>query len=137
LRPRSKKALRSLQDARRRCASQFRMGCLRRDRYPALTITGFHRHMDMDPEEAMDTTVRRSLSGNWGVSDLLERSICSIIRDPHGSCWIILSQEQVARLTDIRKGPFLSVEAAMTAIEKNLNGPCRHHAATLPANYFP
>ncbi len=85
----------------------------------------------------MDTTVRRNLSGNWGVSDLLERSICSIIRDPHGSCWIILSQDQVARLTDIRKGPFLSVEAAMTAIEKNLNGPCRHHAATLPANYFP
>ncbi|MBA4221653.1 MAG: hypothetical protein C0458_13070 [Methylobacterium sp.] len=85
----------------------------------------------------MDTTVRRNLSDNWGVSDLLERPICSIIRDPHGSCWIVLSQEQAARLSDIRKGPFLSVDAAMTAIEKNLNGPCRHRTATLPANYFP
>lgn len=85
----------------------------------------------------MDTTVRPDLSGNWGVSDLLERPICSIIRDPHGSCWITLSQEQAVRLCDIRKGPFLSVEAAMTAIEKNLNGACRHQTATLPANYFP
>lgn len=97
----------------------------------------FHSHIGMDPEEFMDTTVRRDLSGNWGVSDLLERSICSIIRDPHGSCWIVLGQDQVARLTDIRKGPFLSVDAAMTAIEKNLNGPCRHRTATVPTNYFP
>ncbi|AZO76752.1 MULTISPECIES: hypothetical protein [unclassified Bosea (in: a-proteobacteria)] len=85
----------------------------------------------------MDTTVRRNLADNWGVSDLLERPICSIIRDPHGTCWITLSQEQVARLSDIRKGPFRSVDAAMTAIEKNLRGPCRHRTATVPANDFP
>lgn len=85
----------------------------------------------------MDTTVRRNLSGGWGVSDLLERPICSVICDPHGSCWIVLTQDQIARLGDIRKGPFPSVEAAMRAIEKNLNGACRHHTATLPANYFP
>lgn len=84
----------------------------------------------------MDTTVRRHPSGNWGVCDLLERPICSIICDLHGICWITLSQEQVARLSDIRKGPFLSVDAAMTAIEKNLNGTCRHRAATAPANDF-
>ncbi|WP_186416765.1 hypothetical protein [Bosea sp. CS1GBMeth4] len=85
----------------------------------------------------MDTTVWHDGAGNWGVSDLLERPICSIVRDAHGSCWIVLSEEQVARLSDIRKGPFLSVNAAMTAIEKNLNGPCRHRTATAPADHFP
>ncbi|WP_129155048.1 hypothetical protein [Bosea sp. Tri-44] len=85
----------------------------------------------------MDTTVRRNLSGDWGVCDLLERPICSIICDPHGTCWITLSQEQVERLSDIRKGPFLSVDAAMTAIEKNLKGPCRHRPATVATTYFP
>ncbi|CAN7161135.1 hypothetical protein LJR090_000305 [Bosea sp. LjRoot90] len=85
----------------------------------------------------MDTTVRRNLAGDWGVCDLLERPICSITCDLDGSCWIILSQEQVVRLRDIRKGPFLSVDAAMTAIEKNLNGPCRHRAATVWESDFP
>ncbi|WID97444.1 hypothetical protein QO058_04020 [Bosea vestrisii] len=85
----------------------------------------------------MDTTVRRNLAGGWGVCDLLERPICSITRDLHGSYWIILSQEQVARLSDIRKGPFPSVDAAMTAIEKNLNGPCRHRAVTVSESHSP
>lgn len=85
----------------------------------------------------MDTTVRPNLSGNWDVSDLLERPICSIIHDPHDICWIILSREQVARLSDIRRGPFATVELAMSAIEKNLKGSCRHRTATAPADYFP
>ena len=63
----------------------------------------------------MDTTVRRNLAGGWSVSDLLERAICSIVRDPHGSCWIALSRDQAVRLNEIRKGPFLSVDAAMIA----------------------
>ena len=85
----------------------------------------------------MDTTVRQSLAGDWGVCDLLERPICSITRDLQGSYWITLSQEQVERLSDIRKGPFLSVDAAMSAIEKNLNGPCRHRAAMVWESDFP
>jgi hypothetical protein len=85
----------------------------------------------------MDTTVRRNLAGGWSVSDLLERAICSIVRDPHGSCWIALSRDQAVRLNEIRKGPFLSVDAAMIAIEKNLKGPCRHLPGTTPQNYVP
>lgn len=85
----------------------------------------------------MDTTVRPNLSGSWDVADLLERPICSIIRDPHDNCWIILSQEQVARLSDIRRGPFSTVELAMSAIEKNLMGPCRHRTRTVQADHVP
>lgn len=33
----------------------------------------------------MDTTVRPGLPNQWGVTDLLERSICSIIRRPNAS----------------------------------------------------
>lgn len=84
----------------------------------------------------MDTTVRRRLSGDWDVADLLERPICSIVRDAQDACWIVLSQEQAARLRDIRKGPFSSVDAAMTAIEKNLKGACRHRRAVAPVDHF-
>jgi hypothetical protein len=85
----------------------------------------------------MDTTVRPRQADQWGVTDLLERAVCSIIRDPDDQFWIILSPSKLSRLAHVRRGPFTAVEGAMDAIEKNLCGICRHGAAVAPHNYFP
>lgn len=85
----------------------------------------------------MDTTVRASLPNRWGVTDLLERSICSIVRDPHDQFWIILSADELPRMLEVRRGPFKAIDGAMSAIEKNLHGACRYGAAVAAADYFP
>lgn len=85
----------------------------------------------------MDTTVRPALTNRWGVTDLLERSVCSIVRDPDRQFWIVMTADELPRMQDVRRGPFKMVEAAMEAIEKNLHGPCRHGIAVAPADYFP
>ncbi|MGO4171916.1 hypothetical protein [Bosea sp. TAF32] len=85
----------------------------------------------------MDTTVRPNLSNRWGVTDLLERSVCSIVRDPHDQFWIVLTIDELPRMVDVLRGPFEAIDGAMTAIGKNLHGSCRHGAAVRPANYFP
>ncbi|MGY6246866.1 hypothetical protein ACXIUS_04850 [Bosea thiooxidans] len=85
----------------------------------------------------MDTTVRPSLSDKWRVTDLLERSVCSIIRDPDDQFWIVMTTDELPLMRDVRRGPFMAVEGAMTAIAMNLHGPCRYGAAIAPADYFP
>jgi hypothetical protein len=85
----------------------------------------------------MDTTVRPSLSNRWGVTDLLERSVCSIIRGPHDQFWIVLTADELPRMVEVRRGPFKAIDGAMKAIEKTLHGSCLHGAAMVPADYFP
>ena len=85
----------------------------------------------------MDTTVRPNLSNKWGVTDLLERTICSIVRDPEDQFWIVMTADELPQMRDVRRGPFAAVEGAMAAIEINLHGPCRYGAAVAPADYFP
>lgn len=84
----------------------------------------------------MDTTVRPGLSNRWGVTDLLERTICSIIRDPDDRFWIVLSADELSRMFEVPRGPFKAMEGAMDAIEKNLHGSCRHGPAVAAADYF-
>mgnify|MGYP001035934248 FL=1 len=85
----------------------------------------------------MDTTVRPNLSNRWGVTDLLERSICSIVRDPNDQFWIVMTADELPQMNDVRRGPFKTVEGAMTDIEKNLNGSCRHGTAIRLIDAFP
>ncbi len=85
----------------------------------------------------MDTTVRASLTNRWAVTDLLERSICSIVCDPDRQFWIVMTSAELPRMQDVRRGPFKAVEGAMQAIEKNLRGSCRHGVRVAPAHYFP
>lgn len=85
----------------------------------------------------MDTTVRPSLSDKWRVTDLLERPVCSIIRDPDDRFWIVMTADELPQMRDVRRGPFAAVEAAMAAIEMTLHGPCRYGAAVAPAAVFP
>lgn len=81
----------------------------------------------------MDTTVRSSLSDRWNVTDLLERSVCSIARDAADQFWIVQIAAGLQRMHDVRRGPFDAVEEAMDAIEKALHGSCRHGPALAPA----
>ena len=85
----------------------------------------------------MDTTVRASLTNRWAVTDLLERSICSIVCDPDRQFWIVMTSAELPRMQDVRRGPFKAVEGAMQAIEKNLRGACRHDIRVGAAHYFP
>jgi len=85
----------------------------------------------------MDTTVRPSLSNRWGVTDLLERSVCSIIRDPDDQFWIVLTADELPRMFEVPRGPFKALDGAMNAIEANLHGACRHGAAVARADCFP
>ncbi len=84
----------------------------------------------------MDTTVRPGLSHRWGVTDLLERSVCSIVSDPDRQFWIVMTADELPRMRDVRRGPFDAVEAAMQAIEKKLHGPCRHGSLVRPRELF-
>ncbi len=55
----------------------------------------------------MATTLWPGLPRRWGVTDLLARSIRSIMRHPDARFRIVTTSDELPRMRDVRRGPSL------------------------------
>jgi hypothetical protein len=68
----------------------------------------------------------------WDLRDLLGRSMGTIVEEEAGSFMIRPSGQAVETMRDIRRGPHLSLDAALAEIERHTRGVCRRDEADGP-----
>ena len=71
----------------------------------------------------MDVLVTPARRGAWVLNNLLGRKLGEIQQAP-GEGFVLVPVLDTA-LTGIPPGPYASLEAAMSAVEKHTRGPCR------------
>jgi hypothetical protein len=73
----------------------------------------------------MDISVKPDQDGAWSLIDLLGRSMGSVVRNPVGEFSIVTTGDALGRLPALRRGPFVSLDAALSEIELRTRGNCR------------
>ncbi len=75
----------------------------------------------------MDITItkRRDAAGYWGLTDLLGRSMGSIVEKPVGRFTIAPAGNAIRTMGEIGKEPCTSLDDALAKIETHTRGVCR------------
>jgi len=75
----------------------------------------------------MDVTVTRTADypRAWTLADLLGRPIGHITEDREGGFMIDAHERAPRAMAELVEGPYVSLHAAMSAIEKQVRGACR------------
>jgi hypothetical protein len=76
----------------------------------------------------LDITVTQTDDGRaWTLTDLLGRPMGRITEAPVQQFTIHPDGHARETMAGIEQGPFVSLDAALAAIEKHTRGVCRHH----------
>ena len=71
----------------------------------------------------VNVTPARTERGTWILSDLLRRPVGQIAQILDGE--FVIHQTQGSRLSGIKRGPYPSLDAALSAIETHTRGQCQ------------
>lgn len=75
----------------------------------------------------MDITVtQRADEAAWFLTDLLGRSMGEIAEEPSGEFWILAEGQALETMKAMKHGPFPSLDAALSEIERFTRSACRH-----------
>jgi hypothetical protein len=81
-----------------------------------------------EPEARLDITVTPTDDGRaWTLTDLLGRPMGRITEASAQQFTIHPDGRARETMAGIEQGPFVSLDAALAAIEKHTRGVCRHH----------
>jgi hypothetical protein len=73
----------------------------------------------------LDVTVKRVSDNEWGMIDLLGRSMGQIRENEPNHFTIHPDGQALETMADLRAGPYASLDAALNEIETHTRGVCR------------